>query len=57
MSHGCVNLPTDFAGWLYVWASLGTPVVIIRGRLERICPVVADCSPPPPGFSRMALLG
>jgi LysM repeat protein len=27
MSHGCVNLPTDAAGWLYEWASIGTPVV------------------------------
>jgi lipoprotein-anchoring transpeptidase ErfK/SrfK len=31
MSHGCVNLPTDFANWLYHWASLGTPVEIISG--------------------------
>jgi LysM repeat protein len=27
MSHGCVNLPMDAAGWLYKWASIGTPVV------------------------------
>jgi LysM repeat protein len=27
MSHGCVNLPTSGAGWLYSWASIGTPVV------------------------------
>jgi lipoprotein-anchoring transpeptidase ErfK/SrfK len=27
MSHGCVNLPTAEAGWLYKWASIGTPVV------------------------------
>ena len=26
MSHGCVNLPLDFAGWLYGWAPLGTGV-------------------------------
>lgn len=26
MSHGCVNLPTDDAGWLYNWASVGTLV-------------------------------
>lgn len=32
MSHGCVNLPTDFAGWLYNWATLGTPVEIISGK-------------------------
>jgi lipoprotein-anchoring transpeptidase ErfK/SrfK len=32
MSHGCVNLPTDFAGWLYNWASLGTPVEIVSGK-------------------------
>jgi lipoprotein-anchoring transpeptidase ErfK/SrfK len=28
MSHGCVNLPTSAARWLYNWASIGTPVVI-----------------------------
>jgi lipoprotein-anchoring transpeptidase ErfK/SrfK len=27
MSHGCVNLPTADAAWLYNWASIGTPVV------------------------------
>jgi len=27
MSHGCVNLPTSAAAWLYSWASIGTPVV------------------------------
>jgi LysM repeat protein len=27
MSHGCVNLPTSAAAWLYRWASIGTPVV------------------------------
>jgi LysM repeat protein len=27
MSHGCVNLPTSAAAWLYNWASIGTPVV------------------------------
>lgn len=26
MSHGCVNLRTDDAGWLYNWASVGTVV-------------------------------
>ena len=26
MSHGCVNLPTDEALWLYNWAEIGTPV-------------------------------
>ena len=26
MSHGCVNLPTDAAGWLFDWASIGTLV-------------------------------
>jgi lipoprotein-anchoring transpeptidase ErfK/SrfK len=26
MSHGCVNLRTDDAGWLYNWASVGTLV-------------------------------
>ena len=28
MSHGCVNLPLDFATWLYGWAPLGTSVWI-----------------------------
>ncbi|MCX6019497.1 MAG: L,D-transpeptidase [Chloroflexi bacterium] len=28
MSHGCVNLPTSKAAWLYNWASIGTLVVI-----------------------------
>jgi lipoprotein-anchoring transpeptidase ErfK/SrfK len=28
MSHGCVNLPTAAAAWLYSWASIGTPVNI-----------------------------
>jgi len=26
MSHGCINLPLDFAAFLYGWAPLGTPV-------------------------------
>ncbi|HSW71001.1 MAG TPA: L,D-transpeptidase, partial [Gammaproteobacteria bacterium] len=25
-SHGCVNLPTATAAWLYNWAPVGTPV-------------------------------
>src|SRR4030042_6038453 len=25
-SHGCVNVPTTFAKWLYLWADLGTRV-------------------------------
>jgi lipoprotein-anchoring transpeptidase ErfK/SrfK len=28
MSHGCVNLPTPDAKWLYNWASVGTLVNI-----------------------------
>ena len=28
MSHGCVNLPTPAAQWMYSWASIGTPVKI-----------------------------
>ncbi|HLI50468.1 MAG TPA: L,D-transpeptidase [Thermomicrobiaceae bacterium] len=28
MSHGCVNLPTDAAGWVYNWAPIGTVVWI-----------------------------
>lgn len=31
MSHGCVNLPTDFAEWLWDWAGIGTPAEIIAG--------------------------
>lgn len=27
MSHGCVNLPTPAAKWMFDWASIGTPVV------------------------------
>ncbi len=27
MSHGCVNVSTPDAAWLYGWASVGTPVV------------------------------
>lgn len=26
MSHGCVNMPTSEAEWLYNWADIGTPV-------------------------------
>nr|MBA2278010.1 L,D-transpeptidase [Chloroflexia bacterium] len=29
MSHGCVNLPLEFAEWLYAWAPVGTPVLIV----------------------------
>ncbi len=28
MSHGCVNIPTGKAAWLYGWAPLGTVVVV-----------------------------
>jgi lipoprotein-anchoring transpeptidase ErfK/SrfK len=28
MSHGCVNLPTPEAAWLYTWAEIGTPVLV-----------------------------
>ena len=28
MSHGCINLPTSEAQWLYSWAAVGTPVNI-----------------------------
>jgi lipoprotein-anchoring transpeptidase ErfK/SrfK len=30
MSHGCVNLRTAEAEWLYAWAPLGTPVTVIN---------------------------
>lgn len=26
MSHGCVNMPTPEAQWVYTWAEIGTPV-------------------------------
>jgi lipoprotein-anchoring transpeptidase ErfK/SrfK len=29
MSHGCVNLPMDVATFLYQWAPVGTPVMIV----------------------------
>lgn len=28
MSHGCVNLPTPEAEWLFNWAEIGTPVYV-----------------------------
>ncbi|MBC8330497.1 MAG: L,D-transpeptidase, partial [Anaerolineae bacterium] len=28
MSHGCVNMITDDAGWIYNWASVGTMVSV-----------------------------
>jgi LysM repeat protein len=28
MSHGCVNMSTPNAAWLFGWASVGTPVVV-----------------------------
>lgn len=28
MSHGCVNFPTEDAGWLFNWASVGTTVYV-----------------------------
>ncbi len=31
MSHGCVNLPLDFATWLWDWAPESMPVEIIAG--------------------------
>lgn len=30
MSHGCVNMRTEDAEWLYHWAPIGTPVRVIR---------------------------
>jgi lipoprotein-anchoring transpeptidase ErfK/SrfK len=29
MSHGCINLPLDVAAWLYDWAPVGTPVLVV----------------------------
>lgn len=28
VSHGCINVATDHAQWLFEWAAIGTPVVI-----------------------------
>jgi len=28
MSHGCINLPTPFAAWLYTWSNIGDLVFI-----------------------------
>jgi lipoprotein-anchoring transpeptidase ErfK/SrfK len=28
MSHGCINLPTEEAEWLFGWANVGTLVNI-----------------------------
>jgi len=28
MSHGCINLPTPKAAWLYNWSKVGTPVKV-----------------------------
>lgn len=28
MSHGCVNLPTPEAQWIFAWAEVGTPVYV-----------------------------
>ena len=30
MSHGCVNLPMDVADWMYDWAPMGMPVLIVE---------------------------
>ena len=29
MSHGCVNMRTEDADWLYHWAKVGTPVLVL----------------------------
>lgn len=30
MSHGCINMRTEDAKWLYDWAPLGTPVLVVN---------------------------
>jgi lipoprotein-anchoring transpeptidase ErfK/SrfK len=27
-SHGCVNTPLEFMTWIYLWAQIGTPVIV-----------------------------
>lgn len=29
ISHGCVNMPTDEALWLYQWAPVGTTITVV----------------------------
>ena len=29
MSHGCINLPLNFADWLFAWAPVGTPIEVV----------------------------
>lgn len=28
VSHGCTNVAPDHARWLYIWADIGTPVIV-----------------------------
>jgi lipoprotein-anchoring transpeptidase ErfK/SrfK len=30
VSHGCINLAPDHAKWIYEWADIGTPVIIVN---------------------------
>jgi len=30
MSHGCINLPLDVSSWMYQWAPVGMPVLIVE---------------------------
>ena len=30
MSHGCINVPLGTSLWLFNWASIGTPVLILQ---------------------------
>jgi Tol biopolymer transport system component/LysM repeat protein len=34
VSHGCVNLPTPEAKWLFEWAELGTPVTVHEATVK-----------------------
>ncbi|HUT21989.1 MAG TPA: L,D-transpeptidase [Candidatus Bipolaricaulota bacterium] len=36
MSHGCVNMYTPEANWVYNWAPMGTPVIVYNGNRDAV---------------------
>ncbi|MFZ5365348.1 MAG: L,D-transpeptidase family protein [Patescibacteria group bacterium] len=36
MSHGCVNMYTPNAKWVYEWAPMGTPVIVHNGNINAV---------------------